>query len=52
MGEGPRRFRGREERWAAVEVVEGRLISAFEKQRADVNTAPVRLAAGFGGRRV
>ena len=45
--------RSREQRWAAVEIEAGRLRDAFGVEaREDRNYEPIRLAAGFGGRRV
>jgi hypothetical protein len=46
---------GREQRWTVVDVVKGRIERAFEDPEEEVkvpNTSEVRLAAGFGGRRV
>ncbi|KAJ4263773.1 hypothetical protein NW762_005806 [Fusarium torreyae] len=45
----------REQRWTAVDVEKGRVKPAFEEQEEEVtvpDTSEVRLAAGFGGRRV
>lgn len=49
--------RGREQNWTAVDVVEGRIKYAFEEEEEEEeiqipNTSEVRVAAGFGGRRV
>jgi hypothetical protein len=47
------RRRNREQRWAAVDVVDGRMTDAFRDQRAQTKEhVELRLAAGFGGPRV
>ncbi|KAI1852948.1 hypothetical protein JX265_012534 [Neoarthrinium moseri] len=43
----------REQRWGAVDVNNGvKIVDAFQKEEKHYLTEPIRLAAGFGGRRV
>lgn len=46
-----RRRNSREQRWGAVDVKKGKVVDAFEEKGLG-NTSDIRLAAGFGGRRV
>ncbi|KAI8632813.1 hypothetical protein F5Y19DRAFT_331004 [Xylariaceae sp. FL1651] len=43
----------REQRWGAVDVRDGvRVVNSFTAANSNVDRGPIRLAAGFGGRRV